>query len=299
VIAEAAPPPGPLAVWWIGARPRTLVAAVVPVLVGAAWAGRNAVSIPRSLLALLVAVAFQIGVNYANDYFDGVGGIDTAARMGPRRLVASGLAPPRAVATAAIVMVAIGAVAGLVLSLLTTPWLIVAGVASVLGLLLYSGGPKPYASSGLGEISVFAFFGLVATCGTAYVQQDRLELSVLWLAVPVGLLACALLMANNLRDIPTDTLAGKRTLAVRLGAARSRGLLIATVVVALLTPSLGALLRDLPALTALTLITLPLAIPPLRTVRAAEGRALVPALIGLTRLELVFGVVLAGALLAS
>jgi 1,4-dihydroxy-2-naphthoate octaprenyltransferase len=299
VIAEAAPPPGPLAVWWIGARPRTLVAAVVPVLVGAAWAGRSAVSIPRSLLALLVAVAFQIGVNYANDYFDGVGGIDTAARMGPRRLVASGLAPPRAVATAAIVMVAIGAIAGVVLSLLTTPWLIVAGVAAVLGLVLYSGGPKPYASSGLGEISVFAFFGLVATCGTAYVQQDRLDSSVLWLAVPVGLLACALLMANNLRDIPTDAVAGKRTLAVRLGAARSRGLLIATVGVALLTPSLGALLRDLPALTALTLITLPLAISPLRTVRTAEGRALVPALIGLTRLELVFGVVLAGALLAS
>jgi 1,4-dihydroxy-2-naphthoate octaprenyltransferase len=299
VIAEAAPPPGPLAVWWIGARPRTLVAAVVPVLVGAAWVGRSAVSIPRSLLALLVAVAFQIGVNYANDYFDGVGGIDTAARMGPRRLVASGLAPPRAVATAAIVMVAIGAIAGVVLSLLTTPWLIVAGVAAVLGLVLYSGGPKPYASSGLGEISVFAFFGLVATCGTAYVQQDRLDSSVLWLAVPVGLLACALLMANNLRDIPTDTVAGKRTLAVRLGAARSRGLLIATVGVALLTPALGALLRDLPALTALTLITLPLAISPLRTVRTAEGRALVPALIGLTRLELVFGVVLAGALLAS
>ena len=167
MIAEAAPRPGPLAVWWIGARPRTLVAAVVPVLVGASWAGRNAVSIPRSLLALLVAVAFQIGVNYANDYFDGVGGVDTAARIGPRRLVASGLAAPRAVATAAIVMVCIGAAAGLALSLLTTPWLIAAGFASVLGLLLYSGGPRPYASVGLGEISVFAFFGLVATCGSS------------------------------------------------------------------------------------------------------------------------------------
>jgi 1,4-dihydroxy-2-naphthoate octaprenyltransferase len=299
VIAEAAPRPGPLAVWWIGARPRTLVAAVVPVMVGASWAGRSAVSIPRTLLALLVAVSFQIGVNYANDYFDGVSGVDTAARMGPRRLVASGLAPPRAVAAAAIVMVAIGAVAGLALSILTTPWLIVAGVASVLGLLLYSGGPRPYASSGLGEISVFAFFGLVATCGTAFVQQDRLGPSALWLAVPVGLLACALLMANNLRDIPTDTLAGKRTLAVRLGAGRSRGLLVATVAVALVLPSLGALLRDLPALAALTLITVPLAVPPLRVVRVAEGRALVPALIGFTRLELVFGVVLAGALLAS
>jgi 1,4-dihydroxy-2-naphthoate polyprenyltransferase len=299
VIAEAAPQPGPLAVWWIGARPRTLVAAIVPVLVGASWAGRSAVSIPRSLLALLVAVTFQIGVNYANDYFDGVRGVDTAARMGPRRLVASGLARPRAVATAAIVMVCIGAIAGLVLALLTTPWLIVAGVASVLGLLLYSGGPRPYASVGLGELSVFMFFGLVATCGTAYVQQDRLDLEVLWLAAPVGLLACALLMANNLRDIPTDSLAGKRTLAVRLGARRSGALLVATVATALLLPSIGALVRSLPWLTLLTLITIPLAIAPLRVVRAAEGRALVPALIGLTRLELVFGIVLAGTLLAS
>jgi 1,4-dihydroxy-2-naphthoate octaprenyltransferase len=299
VIAEAAPRPGPLAVWWIGARPRTLVAAIVPVLVGAAWAGRSAVSIPRSLLALLVAVAFQVGVNYANDYFDGVRGVDTAARLGPRRLVASGLAQPRAVATAAIVMVCIGAIAGLALALLTTPWLILAGFASVLGLLLYSGGPRPYASVGLGELSVFAFFGLVATCGTAYVQQDRLDPSVLWLAVPVGLLACALLMANNLRDIPTDSLAGKRTLAVRLGAQRSRVLLVVTVAVAVAMPSIGALVRSLPWLTLLTLITIPLAIAPLRVVRAAEGRALVPALIGLTRLELVFGVVLAGTLLAS
>lgn len=299
MIAEAAPPPGPLAVWWIGARPRTLVAAVVPVLVGAAWAGRGGISIPRSLLALVVAVGFQIGVNYANDYFDGVRGVDTAARVGPRRLVASGLAPPRAVAAAAIVMVLVAAVAGLVLSVMTTPWLIVVGAASVLGLLLYSGGPRPYASSGLGEISVFAFFGLVATGGTAYVQQDRIDASVLWLAVPVGLLACALLMANNLRDIPTDTLAGKRTLAVRLGAARSRKLLVASVMLALVLPALGALFRELPPLTALSLLTAGLAVSPLRTVTVANGRALVPALIGLTRLELVFGIVLATALLVS
>jgi len=299
VIAEAAPTPGPLAVWWMGARPRTLVAAVVPVLVGASWAGRAAVSIPRSLLALLVAVALQIGVNYANDYFDGVGGVDTAARVGPRRLVASGLAPPRAVAAAAIVMVAIAAVAGVVLALLTTPWLIAAGVLSVLALTLYSGGPKPYAASGLGELSVFVFFGLVATCGTAFVQQVRLDWGVLWLAVPLGLLACALLMVNNLRDIPTDSAVGKRTLAVRIGAQRSRALLVATIVVALLLPSIGAAVRSLPWLVAITLVTIPLAIMPLRVIRGAEGRALIPALIGITRLQLVFGVVLAGALLAS
>jgi 1,4-dihydroxy-2-naphthoate octaprenyltransferase len=299
VIAEAAPRPGPLAVWWIGARPRTLVAAVVPVLVGAAWAGRNAISIPRTLLALVVAIGLQIGVNYANDYFDGVRGVDTAARMGPRRLVASGLAPPRAVATAAIVMVCIAAVAGIVLALLTTPWLIAAGALAVIALALYSGGPKPYAASGLGEVSVFVFFGLVATGGTAFVQQDRLDASVLWLAVPVGLLACALLMVNNLRDIPTDSAVGKRTLAVRLGAQRSRTLLAAVVVVALILPTVGALVRSLPWLVAITLVTVPLAIGPLRVISNAEGRALVPALIGITRLQLLFGLVLAGALLAS
>ena len=299
MIAEAAPRPGPLAVWWIGARPRTLVAAVVPVLVGAAWAGRHAISIPRSLLALIVAVALQIAVNYANDYFDGVSGVDTAARMGPRRLVASGLAPPRAVAAAAVVMVGIGGAAGIALALLTTPWLIVAGALSVLALVLYSGGPRPYAASGLGETSVFVFFGLVATCGTAFVQQDRLDASILWLAVPVGLLACALLMVNNLRDIPTDSAVGKRTLAVRLGAQRSRTLLVAIVVIALILPTVGALVRSLPWLVAVTLVTIPLAIGPLRVIRTAEGRGLVPALIGITRLQLVFGVVLAGALLAS
>jgi 1,4-dihydroxy-2-naphthoate octaprenyltransferase len=299
VIAEAAPRPGPLAVWWIGARPRTLVAAVVPVLVGAAWAGRNAISIPRTLLALLVAVALQIGVNYANDYFDGVGGVDTAARVGPRRLVASGLAPPRAVAAAAVVMVSIAAVAGVVLALLTTPWLIAAGVLAVLALALYSGGPKPYAASGLGEVSVFVFFGLLATCGTAFVQRDRLDASILWLAVPVGLLACALLMVNNLRDIPTDSAVGKRTLAVRLGAQTSRTLLVAVVVIALILPTVGALVRSLPWPVALTLATIPLAIGPLRVIRNAEGRALVPALIGITRLQLLFALVLAGALLAS
>ncbi|MGA8633393.1 MAG: 1,4-dihydroxy-2-naphthoate polyprenyltransferase [Candidatus Dormiibacterota bacterium] len=299
MIAEAAPRPGPLAVWWIGARPRTLVAAVVPVLVGAAWAGRNAISIPRTLLALVVAIGLQIGVNYANDYFDGVRGVDTAARMGPRRLVASGLAPPRAVATAAIVMVCIAAVAGIVLALLTTPLLIAAGALAVIALALYSGGPKPYAASGLGEVSVFVFFGLVATGGTAFVQQDRLDASVLWLAVPVGLLACALLMVNNLRDIPTDTAVGKRTLAVRMGAKRSRTLLAAIVVIALILPTVGALVRSLPWLVAITLVTVPLAIGPLRVISIAEGRALVPALVGITRLQLLFGLVLAGALLAS
>ena len=270
-------------------------------LVGAAWAGRSAVSIPRSLLALVVAVALQIGVNYANDYFDGVRGVDTAARIGT---AAPGRVGPRATAR--------GRDGGdrdgvhrrrgrarprpahhplahrRRRARRCSPW------------SLYSGGPRPYAASGLGEISVFVFFGLVATGGTAFVQQDRLDASVLWLAVPVGLLACALLMVNNLRDIPTDSAVGKRTLAVRLGAPRSRNLLVAIVVIALLLPiGRGAGRARLPWLVALTLLTIPLAVAPLRTVRTAEGRALVPALIGITRLQLVFGVVLAGALLAS
>jgi 1,4-dihydroxy-2-naphthoate octaprenyltransferase len=197
------------------------------------------------------------------------------------------------------VMVCIAALAGVVLALLTTPWLIAAGALSVLALALYSGGPKPYAASGFGEIAVFVFFGLVATCGTAFVQQDRLDAGVLWLAVPVGLLACALLMVNNLRDIPTDSAVGKRTLAVRLGAQRSRTLLVAIVVIALILPTVGALVRSLPWPVAVTLVTIPLAIGPLRVIRTAEGRGLVPALISITRLQLVFGVVLAGALLAS
>jgi 1,4-dihydroxy-2-naphthoate octaprenyltransferase len=196
-------------------------------------------------------------------------------------------------------MVCVAALAGVILALLTTPWLIAAGALSVLALALYSGGPKPYAASGLGEVSVFVFFGLVATGGTAFVQQGRLDAGVLWLAVPVGLLACALLMVNNLRDIPTDSAVGKRTLAVRLGARRSRNLLVAVVVIALLLPTVGALVRSLPWLVVLTLVTIPLAAVPLRVIRTAEGRGLVPALIGITRLQLVFGVVLAGALLAS
>ena len=169
----------------------------------------------------------------------------------------------------------------------------------MLALLLYSGGPRPYAAAGLGEVSVFAFFGLVATCGTAYVQQQRLDATVLWLAAPVGLLACALLMANNLRDIPTDAAAGKRTLAVRLGAQRSRvaahrdrrhraRAAIARRPVSRASGAGGADAGDRPARGV-----------PLRTAWSATGRALIPTLVGLTRLELVFGVVLAGALLAS
>jgi 1,4-dihydroxy-2-naphthoate octaprenyltransferase len=299
IASAAARPRSPLGVWWLGARPRTLVAAVVPVLVGAAWAGRHFISVPRTLLALLVGLGLQVAVNYANDYFDGVRGVDTAARTGPVRLVASGMAPARDVAIAAGIAIVVAAAAGVALALLTSAWLIAIGAAAIAALLLYSGGPRPYAARGLGEVAVFIFFGIVATAGTAYVQQQRLNVDVLWVAIPVGLLACALLMVNNLRDIPTDRAAGKRTLAVRIGARATKAVLVACVVAAIALPSIGAAIGVLPRLASLSLAAAPFAWPPLRTALTAQGRGLIPALIGITRLQLVFGVVLAAALLAA
>jgi 1,4-dihydroxy-2-naphthoate octaprenyltransferase len=299
IASAAAQPRSRLGVWWLGARPRTLVAAVVPVLVGAAWTGRPSISIPRTLLALVVALGLQVAVNYANDYSDGVRGVDTAARTGPARLVASGMAPARDVAIAAGIAIVVAAAAGVVLALLTSAWLIAIGAAAIGALLLYSGGPRPYAARGLGEVAVFIFFGIVATAGTAYVQQQRINVDVLWVAIPVGLLACALLMINNLRDIPTDRAAGKRTLAVRIGARATKALLPACVVAAVALPSIGAAFGALPRLAFVSLVAVPFAWPPLRTALTAQGRGLIPALIGITRLQLVFGVLLAAALLAA
>lgn len=298
MIAGAARPRG-VGIWVLGARPRTLVAAVVPVALGAAAAGRTGVNVPRTLLALVVGVALQIGVNYANDYFDGVRGVDTKARLGPPRLVASGLAEPQAVAAAAIIAVAIAAAAGIALAALTSPWLLLAGVLAVVALALYSGGPRPYAGLGLGEVAVFVFFGLVATVGTAYVQQLRVPAGAWWLAAAAGLMATALLMVNNLRDIPTDAVGGKHTLAVRLGESRSRVLLIATVIAALLLPSVTAALGVLPRLALLSLLVAPLALAPLRAVRTATGRDLIAALLGLSRLYAVFGALLTALLLIA
>jgi 1,4-dihydroxy-2-naphthoate polyprenyltransferase len=299
IASTAARPHSRLGVWWLGSRPRTLVAALVPVLVGAAWAGRHSVSIPRTLLALLVALGLQVAVNYANDYSDGVRGVDTAARTGPARLVASGMAPARDVAIAAGIAIVVAAAAGVTLALLTSAWLIAIGAAAIAALLLYSGGPRPYAARGLGEVAVLIFFGVVATAGTAYVQQQSISVDALWVAIPVGLLACALLMVNNLRDIPTDRAAGKRTLAVRIGARATKALLVGCVVVAIALPSIGATVGAVPRLALLSLAAAPFAWPPLRTAVTAQGRGLIPALIGITRLQLVFGVLLAAALLAA
>src|SRR5438093_3312369 len=213
--------------WVQGARPRTLGAAVAPVLLGtsAAVAEVDDVIWWRATLALLVALALQVGVNYANDYSDGVRGTD-AERKGPVRLTATGLASPHAVKRAAFLSFGVAAVAGLVLALVVDPWLLVVGVGAIAAAWLYTGGPKPYGYLGLGELMVLVFFGFVATVGSAYVQIERVPGSAWWGSLVVGLLACAILLANNVRDVPTDTVAGKRTLAARVGVPPARRLVV-------------------------------------------------------------------------
>ncbi len=277
--------------WLAGTRPRTLPAAVVPVLIGSgvAW-GYSRFSWWRALLALVVALALQIGVNFANDYSDGVRGSD-AKRVGPVRLVAAGLAPPRQVLSAAFSCFFVAGAAGLVLAAVTAWWLVAVGAACVAAAWFYTGGPRPYGYHGLGEVFVFAFFGVVAVAGTAYVQMDRFSWLGLAAAVPAGLLACALLIVNNLRDIHGDTAAGKRTLAVRLGDARSRMAYAATVLVPYCCAALLAVYRPFALLVA---VTLPLALVPLRSVRSgASGPALIKALGQTGRLQMAFGVALA------
>ncbi len=283
--------------WWQGARPRTLPAAIAPVAVGAglgAWA--DAFDGLRVLLALLVAVLLQVGVNYANDYSDGVKGTD-AQRVGPIRLVGQDLAPARQVRAAAFLSLGAAALVGLVLVALTGAWwLLLVGAASIGAAWLYTGGPRPYGYAGLGEVFVFIFFGIVPVVGTAYVQTLTITAVDVVASIGVGLLACAILVTNNLRDIPGDTDSGKRTLAVRLGDARTRMLYAVLVTGALVVPIL--LVPATSPWVALTLLTGLLAISPLRIVLgSARGPALVPALKETGRLLLVYGVLL-GALLA-
>jgi len=277
--------------WLAGTRPRTLPAAVVPVLIGSGVAlGYSRFSWWRALLALAVALALQVGVNFANDYSDGVRGSD-AKRVGPVRLVAAGLATPRHVLFAAFSCFLVAGAAGLFLAAVTAWWLVAVGFACVAAAWFYTGGPRPYGYHGLGEVFVFAFFGVVAVAGTAYVQMDRFSWLGLAASVPAGLLACALLIVNNLRDINGDTLAGKRTLAVRLGDARSRtGYLLAVV----LPFCCAALIGIYRPFTLLVLLVVPLALVPLRAVRAgATGPALIKTLGQTGRLQMAFGVVFA------
>jgi 1,4-dihydroxy-2-naphthoate octaprenyltransferase len=243
----------------------------------------------RALLALVVALAVQVGTNFANDYSDGVRGTD-ADRVGPLRLVASGLVEPKKVRAAAFACFGVAAVAGLVLAALTTWWLVPVGAASFAAGWYYTGGPHPYGYLGLGELFVFVFFGLVATVGSAYVQAGHLSAVCVVAAVPVGMVTVALLEANNLRDVDGDVLAGKRTLAVRLGRARAGWLYTGALVVAALGVVLLACWRPWALLA---LAAAPVAVAPVRTIhRGAEGRALLPVLGATGRLQLAVGLLL-------
>jgi len=289
--------------WVAGARPRTLPAAFVPVVAGTAVAVGEApggIVWWRAAAALVVAVAVQVGTNYANDYSDGVRGTDTpGARTGPVRLVGSGLAEPTAVKRAALLSFLVAAVAGLALAIAVDPWLLVVGAASFAAGWLYTGGPRPYGYLGLGEVFVFVFFGLVATVFSTYVQTE----SILRLAVGVGgivgFMATALLVANNLRDIPSDAVAGKKTLAVRIGDRRTRRLYV-TLVVCSFAGILAVSVLDHRPWGLLGLAALPLAVRPVRTVLAgATGPDLVPVLVDTGRLQLVTGLLFAAGLAVS
>ena len=273
--AELRPTP---AQWLAGARPRTLPAAISPVLAGcgiAAYAG--GFDLVRAALALLVGLALQVGVNFANDYSDGIRGTD-ADRVGPLRLVGSGLARPHDVRAAAFGCFAVAAVAGLALVLVTAHWwLLAVGAAAILAAWFYTGGKRPYGYLGLGEVFVFVFFGLVAVGGTVYVQLGRLPWSGLLTAVAIGLLACALLVANNLRDLAGDAAVGKRTLATRLGDRGTRLTYAGMVVAAGLLVVAVAAMTTWAALWGL--IGIAAAVPAVRAVLAgARGPALIPVL---------------------
>jgi len=277
--------------WVAGARPRTLPAATAPVIVGSGAAAlADGFHLWRALLALGVALALQVGVNYANDYSDGVRGTDTD-RVGPLRLTASLLAPARAVRGAAFAAFGVAAVLGLVLVALSGAWWLVAvGAVSILAAWYYTGGRRPYGYAGLGEVGVFVFFGLVAVLGTTYTQLGRVTWPAVLGSVAIGLIACAILMVNNIRDIPTDTVAGKRTLAVRLGARRARRAYVAMIWLPIL---IAVVLAFWSAWTLMVLVLLlPAVLLSIPVLVGAYGRALVPVLGGTGFYELAYGVLL-------
>lgn len=298
-----APPTG-LGRWVAGARPRTLPAAVVPVLVGTAAAagmdgvhtGLRGLVVWRFVAAMVVALALQVGTNYANDYSDGVKGTDSTGRVGPVRLVGSGLASPAAVKRAALLAFAVAALAGLALAAAVSWWLLLVGAVSIAAGWLYTGGPRPYGYAGFGEVFVFVFFGVVATVGSSFVQLGRLTPLAFAASVPVGFLATALLVVNNLRDIPTDAATGKRTLAVRLGDTRTRVLYVVLMVGPFLVTPFVAGLSGRPLAAAALFVVLLARIPVQRVLEGAKGPALIPVLGATGRVQLVFGVVFAAGL---
>jgi 1,4-dihydroxy-2-naphthoate octaprenyltransferase len=275
-----------------------LGAGIVPVLVGTAAADRFIAW--RFVAALLVAIGLQVGVNYLNDYFDGIRGVDTPERVGPARLVAGGAASPMAVLGAALLSIAVAGFAGLALALATAPVLILfVGALALIAAFAYSGGPRPYAGLGLGEVMVFVFFGLMATCGTAFVMDERVPARAWWCGAALGSLAVAILVANNLRDIPTDAATEKRTLAVRLGDRRTRTLYRACVVSAFATIVLGVvtfIVDERIGLTQWGLLGLAGWIPAIRPMEAvgeATGPALISVLSGTAAVHAATGLLLA------
>jgi 1,4-dihydroxy-2-naphthoate octaprenyltransferase len=273
--------------WILGARPRTLPAAIAPVLVAIALVG-NDINWLRAVLALKVAVWLQIGVNFANDYSDGVKGTD-ADRVGPIRLVASGIATARSVKFAAFISFAIASMAGTWLALLTSPLLILVGIFSIAAAWGYTGGKNPYGYRGLGELSVFLFFGVIATMGTYYAQTEELTLLSFIVSIPMGALSCAILSINNLRDRPKDQLVGKQTVAVRIGDRKARLLYVGLLVLA----HVAAVATLIPT-TLLTLLALPMSFSISRQVLSGiSGKDLIPVLGRTGKLQMFFAILFA------
>src|SRR5919204_1065579 len=297
---EAMRPSG-VRIWLMAARVRTLPAAIAPVLVGTALAGYFGVFHPLRFIAALVGAMFiQIGTNLSNDYSDARRGADTEDRLGPVRVTAGGLVPPRRVLVATWASFGVAVAVGIYLVVVAGWELLVVGAASILAGVLYTGGPRPYGYEGLGELFVFLFFGIVAVTGSYFVQTEDLRWEAFALAVPIGLLAAAILVVNNVRDIDTDRRAGKRTLAVRLGRPRARGLYAAMVYGAFLTAPLSWPFGDLSAWLLLCWLALPLAVPIVRTVRArTDGPSLNAALAQTGQLQLAFCLLLGAGILLS
>jgi len=288
-------------IWLMAARPRTLPAAVAPVLVGTALAGEAGVFHPVTLAATLIGAVFiQVGTNLSNDYSDARRGADTEDRLGPVRVTAGGLVPPRQVLIATWVSFGVAVLVGIYLVAVAGWELLLVGAASILAGVLYTGGPRPYGYEGLGELFVFAFFGIVAVTGSYFVQAKELPWEAFVLAVPVGLLAASILMVNNIRDLETDRRAGKRTLAVRLGRRRARRLYGISVYLAFLLAPLPWLLGSLSFCLLLAWLALPLAVPLVRTVAThTDGPTLNAALARTGMLQLVFCLLLSGGILLS
>jgi 1,4-dihydroxy-2-naphthoate octaprenyltransferase len=286
-------------IWVMAARLRTLPAAIAPVLVGTALAGQEGrFRVGAFIAALLGAIFIQVGTNLSNDYSDARRGADTEDRLGPVRVTAGGLVPPRQVLMATYITFGLAVLCGAYLVYVAGPLLLAIGAASILAGVLYTGGPRPYGYEGLGEVFVFLFFGIVAVVGSYFVQQERLEWEAFALAIPVGLLAAAILVVNNVRDIDTDRRAGKRTLAVRLGRRRARTLYSVMLLVAYVALILVAF--ALSPWVLLPFLTLPLAARLARTVRAhVDGPTLNAALAQTGMLQLVFCVLLSAGILAS